>query len=84
MLMIRSLHDALDLQFIHDDIRISFGVGIAGMKNVLFVLQIKAELFQIILSVKKRDHEISLVCQFSILPRAPMGGCVIAIPGCSS
>ena len=66
MLMIRAFHNALDLQFIHDDIGICFCIGIAGMKNILFVFLIETKLFQIVLSVKERDDEISLVC--SLLP----------------
>jgi len=42
--MIRALHDALDLQLIHDNIRVGFRIGIAGMKNVLFILLIEAQL----------------------------------------
>ena len=56
MLMIRALHDPLDLQFIDDDVRVALYVGIAGMKNIFFVLRIEAEFFQIILSVKERVH----------------------------
>ena len=56
MLMIRSLHDALDLQFIHDNIWICFGVGIAGMKNIFFVFRIKAELFQIVSFSPSYNH----------------------------
>ena len=53
MLMIRAFHNALDLQFIHDDVGICFRVGVAGMENVLFVFRIEAELFQIVLSLLK-------------------------------
>ena len=52
MLMVRALHNALDLQFIHDNIWIGFRIRIAGVKDVLFLFRIKAELFQIVLSVK--------------------------------
>ena len=61
MLMIRSLHNALDLKFIHDNIGICFRIGVAGMKNKLFVLLIEAKFLQIVLSIKQRDDEIALV-----------------------
>ena len=41
VLMIRAFHYALDLKFIHDNIGICFRIGVAGMKNKLFVLLIE-------------------------------------------
>ena len=61
MLMIRAFHNSLDLQLVHDNIWKRFGIGIAGVKNILFVFRIEAELFQIVLSVEKCDDKITLV-----------------------
>ena len=62
MLMIRAFHDALDLQLVYDDIWKSFYIRIAGVKNILFVFRIEAELFQIILTIKESDDKIALIC----------------------
>ena len=32
------------------------------MENILFVLRIKTELFQIILTIKESDDKIALIC----------------------
>ena len=40
MFMKRAFYDPLNLQLVHDDVRIHFGIRIAGMKNKLFHLLI--------------------------------------------
>ena len=67
--MIRALHDALDLQFVHDDIRVCFCIWIAGMKNILFVLLIETKLFQIVLSIQQSNDQIAILAH---LHQSPM------------
>ena len=43
--VICAFHNALDLQLVRNDVRVGFCIRIAGTKNVLFVLLVKAELF---------------------------------------
>ena len=59
--VICAFHNALDLQLVHNDVRVGFCIRVTGMKNVLFMLLVKAELFQIVLPFKQRNHKIALV-----------------------
>ena len=58
--VICAFYDSLDKQLVHNNVRVCFCIRITGMKNVLFMLLVKAELFQIVLPIKQCDDKIAL------------------------